>query len=33
VSEVRDFLRAAGQTAILVIHNEAEAHAMADHTA
>ena len=31
VSEVRDILRAAGQTAILVTHNEAEAHAMADH--
>jgi len=31
VAEVRDILRAAGQTAILVTHNHAEAHAMADH--
>ncbi len=31
VAEVRDILRAAGQTAVLVTHNEAEAHAMADH--
>ncbi|RZI75741.1 MAG: ABC transporter ATP-binding protein [Variovorax sp.] len=31
VTEVRDILRAAGQTAVLVTHNEAEAHAMADH--
>ncbi|MDA7414945.1 ABC transporter ATP-binding protein [Xenophilus arseniciresistens] len=29
--EVRDILRSAGQTAILVTHNEAEAHVMADH--
>ena len=29
--EVRDILKAAGQTAVLVTHNEAEAHAMADH--
>ena len=28
--EVRDILKQAGQTAILVTHNEAEAHAMAD---
>jgi iron(III) transport system ATP-binding protein len=31
VAEVRDILRAAGQTAVLVTHNEGEAHAMADH--
>ena len=31
VAEVGDILRGAGQTAILVTHNEAEAHAMADH--
>ena len=31
VAEVGDILRAAGQTAVLVTHNEAEAHAMADH--
>ncbi|RZL94879.1 MAG: ABC transporter ATP-binding protein [Variovorax sp.] len=31
VAEVRDILRAAGQTAVLVTHNEAEAQAMADH--
>ena len=30
-AEVRDILKAAGQTAVLVTHNEAEAHAMADH--
>ncbi|CAN5336612.1 ABC transporter ATP-binding protein [soil metagenome] len=30
-AEVRDILRAAGQTALLVTHNHAEAHAMADH--
>lgn len=30
--EVRSILKAAGQTAVLVTHNEAEAHAMADHT-
>ena len=29
--EVREILKAAGQTAVLVTHNEAEAHAMADH--
>ena len=29
--EVRDILKAAGQTAMLVTHNEAEAQAMADH--
>lgn len=29
-AEVRDILKAAGQTAMLVTHNEAEAHAMAD---
>lgn len=29
--EVRGILRTAGQTAVLVTHNEAEAHAMADH--
>ncbi|MBT2337020.1 ABC transporter ATP-binding protein [Variovorax paradoxus] len=29
-AQVRDILRRAGQTAILVTHNEAEAHAMAD---
>ncbi|KWT93178.1 MULTISPECIES: ABC transporter ATP-binding protein [unclassified Variovorax] len=29
--EVREILRAAGQTAVLVTHNEAEAQAMADH--
>ncbi|HYP84478.1 ABC transporter ATP-binding protein [Variovorax sp.] len=29
--QVRDILRAAGQTAVLVTHNEAEAHAIADH--
>lgn len=28
--EVRDILKSAGQTALLVTHNEAEAHAMAD---
>ena len=31
VAEVGDILRAAGQTAVLVTHNEAEAQAMADH--
>ncbi|MGJ7494431.1 ABC transporter ATP-binding protein [Variovorax sp. RT4R15] len=31
VAEVGAILRAAGQTAVLVTHNEAEAHAMADH--
>jgi iron(III) transport system ATP-binding protein len=31
VAEVGDILRGAGQTAVLVTHNEAEAHAMADH--
>ncbi|MEJ8859301.1 ABC transporter ATP-binding protein [Variovorax robiniae] len=31
VAEVRTILRAAGQTAMLVTHNEAEAHALADH--
>ncbi len=31
VLEVGEILRSAGQTAILVTHNEAEAHAMADH--
>jgi iron(III) transport system ATP-binding protein len=30
-AEVRDILKAAGQTAVLVTHNEAEAQAMADH--
>lgn len=30
-TEVRDILKAAGQTAVLVSHNEAEAQAMADH--
>jgi iron(III) transport system ATP-binding protein len=30
--EVRSILKAAGQTAVLVTHNEAEARAMADHT-
>ncbi|MBS0340292.1 MAG: ABC transporter ATP-binding protein [Proteobacteria bacterium] len=30
-TEVREILKAAGQTAMLVTHNEAEAHAMADH--
>lgn len=29
--EVRDILKAAGQTALLVTHNEAEAHQFADH--
>jgi iron(III) transport system ATP-binding protein len=29
-TEVRDILKTAGQTAVLVTHNEAEAHAMAD---
>jgi iron(III) transport system ATP-binding protein len=29
-AEVRDILKRAGQTAVLVTHNEAEAHAMAD---
>jgi iron(III) transport system ATP-binding protein len=29
--EVREILKAAGQTAVLVTHNEAEAQAMADH--
>jgi len=29
-AEVRDILKAAGQTAVLVTHNEAEAHTMAD---
>ncbi|MDM0043898.1 ABC transporter ATP-binding protein [Variovorax dokdonensis] len=29
--QVRDILRAAGQTAVLVTHHEVEAHAMADH--
>ncbi len=29
-TEVREILKAAGQTAVLVTHNEAEAHAMAD---
>ncbi|MGJ7507166.1 ABC transporter ATP-binding protein [Variovorax sp. GT1P44] len=29
-AEVRDILKSAGQTAVLVTHNEAEAHAMAD---
>ncbi|MNT84093.1 Sulfate/thiosulfate import ATP-binding protein CysA [compost metagenome] len=29
-AEVRGILKKAGQTAILVTHNEAEAHAMAD---
>jgi iron(III) transport system ATP-binding protein len=29
-AEVREILKAAGQTAVLVTHNEAEAHAMAD---
>ena len=31
VLEVGAILRGAGQTAVLVTHNEAEAHAMADH--
>ncbi|MEJ8846162.1 ABC transporter ATP-binding protein [Variovorax rhizosphaerae] len=31
VAEVRTILREAGQTAMLVTHNEAEAHALADH--
>ena len=30
-AEVRAILRAAGQTALLVTHNQTEAHAMADH--
>ena len=30
-AEVRDILRQAGQTALLVTHNQAEAKAMADH--
>ena len=30
-AEVREILKAAGQTAVLVTHNEAEAQAMADH--
>ncbi|MDM0111920.1 ABC transporter ATP-binding protein [Variovorax sp. J22R133] len=30
-AEVRDILKTAGQTAVLVTHNEAEAHAMGDH--
>ena len=29
-AEVRDILKTAGQTAVLVTHNEAEAHTMAD---